>query len=122
MRKLKREAEQGGKVFWDLRIGIHSGPLVAGVVGEKKFAYDVWGDTVNLARRMESSGAVGEINVSRATHDYVREFFDLQPRGFLPAKNKGDVEMFFVKGIKRELLDGDEPNEFFVEKHKYYKV
>lgn len=122
MRKLKREAEAEGKFLWDLRIGIHTGPLVAGVVGEKKFAYDVWGDTVNVARRMESSGAVGEINISRATHDHVKEFFDFQPRGFLPAKNKGDVEMFFVKSIKRELLDGDEPNEFFVEKHKYFKV
>jgi class 3 adenylate cyclase len=122
MRKLKREAEQEGKAFWDIRIGIHSGPLVAGVVGQKKFAYDVWGDTVNLAKGMESCGAAGEINISRSTYDYVREFFDFQPRGLQPAKNRGDVEMFFVKGIKRELLDGDEPNEFFVEKHKYFKA
>jgi class 3 adenylate cyclase len=122
MKKLKREKQEKGEPFWDLRIGIHTGPLVAGVVGEKKFAYDVWGDTVNLASRMESSGAVGEINISRSTYNYVREFFDCQSRGCLPVKNKGDVEMFFIKGVKPELLSDNEKNEFFVEKYKYFKV
>lgn len=83
--------------YFACRLGIHTGKIVAGVVGKKKFAYDIWGDTVNLASRMESSGEVGEINISEATYQLVKQKFECQSRGKIQAKGKGEVEMFFVK-------------------------
>ncbi len=82
---------------WDLRIGIHTGPLVAGVVGSKKFAYDIWGDTVNIASRMESSGEGGKVNISDATFAMVKDWFTCLYRGKVSAKNKGAVDMYFVQ-------------------------
>jgi adenylate cyclase len=93
--KLEREA--AGKPFLRARIGIHTGPLVAGVVGEKKFAYDIWGDTVNLASRMESSGESGKVNISAATYNFVKNDFECRHRGKVPAKNLGEVDMYFVE-------------------------
>jgi histidine kinase len=81
----------------NLRIGIHTGPLVAGVVGKSKFAYDIWGDTVNTASRMESSGQPGRINISSQTMEAIRHEFQCTSRGKLEAKNKGLIEMFFVE-------------------------
>ena len=78
-------------------MGIHSGSVTAGVVGDKKFAYDIWGDTVNTASRMESSGEAGKINISGTTHELVKEKFTCEFRGKLPAKNKGEIEMYFVE-------------------------
>ncbi len=105
-----------GRTFWQARLGIHTGPLVAGIVGRKKFTYDVWGDTVNQARRMESSCEPGKINVSRETFEATRDFFDAVSRGMV-ITNKGEsFEMFFVTGIKRELSengDGRRPNDEF---------
>ncbi|MBI3502779.1 MAG: tetratricopeptide repeat protein [Bacteroidetes bacterium] len=84
---------------WSLRIGIHSGPVTAGVVGDKKFAYDIWGDTVNVASRMESSCEAGKINISGATYNLMSHISYLNTvfRGKIPAKNKGDIEMYFVE-------------------------
>ncbi|RMF21600.1 MAG: hypothetical protein D6765_15410 [Bacteroidetes bacterium] len=79
------------------RIGIHSGPLVAGVVGRKKFAYDIWGDTVNLAARLESKGAPGRVNISAATYSLVKDRFPCEHRGKVAAKNVGEIDMYFVK-------------------------
>ncbi len=102
--------------IWDLRIGIHTGSVIAGVVGQKKFSYDIWGDTVNTASRMESSGKIGKINISESTYQLVKQFFDCEFRGKMPVKYKGDIAMYFVDGIKPELSekDGLTPNTEFL--------
>lgn len=81
---------------FEVRIGIHSGPVVAGIVGIKKFAYDIWGDTVNTAARMEQNGETGKINISEATYKLVKDKFETKFRGEIPAKNKGNLKMYFV--------------------------
>ncbi|MEZ4788968.1 MAG: adenylate/guanylate cyclase domain-containing protein [Flavobacteriales bacterium] len=88
-----------GLPYFEIRIGLHTGPVVAGIVGVKKFSYDIWGDTVNTASRMESSGEPGKVNISGATHDLVKEAPDLAftPRGKVQAKGKGVMEMYFVE-------------------------
>ncbi|MGN6247416.1 MAG: adenylate/guanylate cyclase domain-containing protein, partial [Ginsengibacter sp.] len=79
------------------RIGIHTGPLVAGVVGDKKFAFDIWGDTVNTASRMEQNSEANRINISKTTYELVKEKFRCIYRGKKAAKNKGKIEMYFVE-------------------------
>jgi adenylate cyclase len=94
------EAIANGKRFWGVRIGLHIGPLVAGIVGVRKLAYDVWGDTVNTASRIESAGEPGRINVSRAFHDKVSDLVISESRGELNCKGKGAIEMFFINDLK----------------------
>ena len=89
---------------FDIRIGINTGPVVAGVVGTKKFAYDIWGDTVNVASRMESMSEPGKINISHSTYELIKEDVDCEYRGAIEAKNRGKVKMYFVKAIKKEAV------------------
>jgi adenylate cyclase len=97
----QKRQEQGLPV-WDIRIGIHIGPIVAGVVGKKKYAYDIWGSTVNIASRMESNGEPGQINVSAATCEQINNHFICTHRGKVYAKNVGEIDMYFVEG-EREI-------------------
>ena len=96
MEQHQLEREVKGKARFEARIGIHTGPVVAGIVGVKKFAYDIWGDTVNIASRMESSGEAGEVNISGSTYSLVKDKFMCQYRGKVEAKNKGEIDMYFV--------------------------
>lgn len=101
MRAIAEEKKEKGEKFWEIRIGVHTGPLTAGVVGKKKFAYDIWGDTVNTASRMESSSEAGKVNISGTTYELVKEYFDCEYRGKVDAKGKGLIDMYFVKGLKQ---------------------
>lgn len=92
-----------GSEFWQIRIGIHSGPVTAGVIGTSKFAYDIWGDTVNTASRMESASEPGRVNISGDTYGLVKDFFQCAYRGKVKAKGKGEVDMYFLERIKPEL-------------------
>lgn len=87
-----------GLVPWEMRIGIHVGPIVAGVVGKRKYAYDIWGSTVNIASRMESNGEPGKINISSSVYEMVKDQFTCTYRGKIYAKNIGDIDMYFLEG------------------------
>jgi len=115
--KAKRVSKK--QPHWEIRVGIHSGHLVAGVIGNKKFAYDVWGDTVNTASRIESAGQKGKINISGATYELVKDFFECRHRGKIKAKNKGSIDMYFVNQIRPQLAKARNlPNGKFVEMYQ----
>jgi len=124
MNNIKEEQTARGMKFWDIRIGIHTGTVIAGVVGQKKLSYDIWGDTVNTASRMESSGIAGKINISGVTYEYVKDFFICEYRGKMPVKYKGDLDMYFVKGIRPELRGKEKagPNNVFISKLLAIKI
>lgn len=123
MLNLKSISEIEGMKFWDIRIGIHTGTVVAGVVGQKKLSYDIWGDTVNTASRMESSGDAGKINISGTTYEFVKDFFVCEHRGKMPVKYKGEIDMYFVNGIVDSLKDeNNNPNFRFILKMQLIKL
>ena len=99
---------KNGKIPWELRVGVHTGPIVAGVVGKKKYAYDIWGSTVNISSRMESNGEAGKLNISAATYELVKEDYNCSHRGKIYAKNIGDIDMYFVEN--EVLLDANQEN------------
>jgi class 3 adenylate cyclase len=86
-----------GLPAFEFRIGIHTGPVVGGVIGMKKFAFDIWGDTVNMATRLEQNGETGRINISAASYELVKERFSCSPRGTIRLKNGREMEMYFVE-------------------------
>lgn len=103
----RKERVEKNETPWELRIGINTGEVVAGVIGSKRFAYDVWGNAVNVAARMETASEPGKVNVSGKTFDLIEPFFECTYRGKIPAKNKGHIDMYFVERIKPELsVDG----------------
>jgi adenylate cyclase len=123
MSKLKETSQIQGMKYWDIRIGIHTGTVVAGVVGQKKLSYDIWGDTVNTASRMESSGEAGKVNISGTTYEFVKDFFICEHRGKMPVKYKGELDMYFVSGIMPELRDEDgKPNRKFILKMQLLRL
>lgn len=93
--RIRKDNEKSGKPSWGIRIGIHTGDLVAGVIGKSKFAYDIWGSAVNIASRMESAGEPGKVNVSGVTHQLVKEIFNTEYRGGIDVKNMGKMDMYF---------------------------
>jgi class 3 adenylate cyclase len=97
---VKAERQSQGLPYFEARLGIHTGPVVAGVVGAKKFAYDIWGDTVNTAARMEESSEPGRVNVSENTYLLAKYEFEWQYRGKIAAKNKGQMDMYYVTSMK----------------------
>lgn len=100
LQHMKAERLNRGMPFFEARVGIHTGAVVAGVVGSKKFAYDIWGDTVNIAARMQEACEPGQVNVSESAYSLTKYEFEWQSRGRIAAKNKGDLEMYYVKGVK----------------------
>ena len=123
MNNMKNDPSKPAARFWDIRIGIHTGTVIAGVVGHKKMTYDIWGDTVNTASRMESSGEPGKINISGTTYEFVKEYFTCDYRGRMPVKYKGDLEMYFVTGIRPELREPDgSPNSRFLTRIEMIRI
>jgi class 3 adenylate cyclase len=97
MLKHKDEKKAKSEIPFEIRIGVNTGHVIAGIVGIKKFAYDIWGDTVNIASRMESSSEAGKINISGTTFELVKDKFRCIHRGKIQAKNKGEIDMYFVE-------------------------
>ncbi len=116
MRKVPFSEQYHLLPFWNLRVGIHTGPVTAGVVGKIKFAYDIWGDSVNISKRMESACEVGMVNISGTTYELIKDYFDCRYRGKIEIKNRGRMDMYFVLGIKDEYTDDPKklvPNQKF---------
>lgn len=128
MLERQRVASEKGQKEWEIRIGINTGEVIAGVIGIKRFAYDIWGATVNQAQRMEMHGQPGTVNVSGNTYEYIAPYFECTYRGKVQTKHKGMLDMYYVSGIKPELSikgEGKKPNNKFwkiVDLHLYSSI
>jgi len=106
---------------WQIRISIHSGPVIAGVVGIKKFAFDIWGSTVNRAARLEASGKANTINVSEESRAHIKDLFNLESRGQIKTKDGQNVAMYYVEGLHPTLMEGRvTPRAGFEERYEVY--
>ena len=113
---MKAQREKMRLPALELRVGLHTGPVMSGVVGRRKFTFDIWGDAVNTAALMESNGAPGRINISETVGGHVKTLFELEPRGAVETKHNRKLEMFFLNRLKPEYscdADGRMPNEKF---------
>ncbi|WP_176945606.1 adenylate/guanylate cyclase domain-containing protein [Bradyrhizobium sp. Rc2d] len=120
---LRAECEAIGEHALQLRIGIHTGPVISGVVGNRRITFDIWGDAVNTAWFMEAFGVAGRINVSETVAGHVHGLFDLESRGSIEAKHARAHQMFFLNGLKREYSrneDGNLPNDHFLS--EYHRI
>lgn len=128
MECLKKEAIDADEEYWSLRLGINTGEVIAGVIGSKRLAYDVWGTTVNQAQRMEMLGEPGKVTITKNTFLHIEPYFECEFVGTVESKSKGKIEMYRVLGIKSELsIDGNgiHPNERFhqiVNLHHYSSI
>ena len=116
VRALDEKRARAGGDPWLMRIGIHTGPVVTGVVGKTRTVYDIWGDSVNTASRLESACEPGKINISKTTYDVIKDYFECEYRGKIAAKHKGEIDMYFVNRLKPEYSadeDGFVPNAAF---------
>lgn len=119
----ERQASAGG--FWNIRVGLNTGLVVSGQLGNKKKVFDIWGDSVNTASRMESSGVPGEVNVSGDTYARICDYFECEYRGKMPVKYKGEIDMYFVKRLKPEFAEEGStcrPNALLMQKIQTMKV
>ena len=120
LNSIQEERLKNNKKIWEIKVGMHTGPVTATTMGKKKVSYNLKGDTVNIASRMEATCGVGEINISVMTYEMVREYFVCEYFGKMPVKYKGDIDMYYVKGINPELsIDGNgiNPNNHFITKY-----
>lgn len=105
MQEVVKEVNEKNVFSCKMRIGINTGPCVAGIVGIKKYTYDVWGDTVNISKRLESNCEPGLINISKATYNLIRDHFECEYRGSIEAKGKGEIDMYFVRSVKPTTIN-----------------
>lgn len=122
VRAAQEIAQRGDRAKWQVRVGVHTGPAVAGVVGIHKFAFDIWGDSVNFASRMEASGEPDRINISASTYARVKDFFACDSRGKIKIKDGRRVDMYFVNGVTSDLLveDALTPTTPFARRYRTY--
>jgi class 3 adenylate cyclase len=100
--KIRAEREKLRLPFFELRVGVHTGSVIAGVVGRQRFTYDIWGDAVNVASLMESNGEPGRINVSEQVYHHAKPYFEFTGRGMLEVKNKRPLKMYFLERLRPE--------------------
>lgn len=111
--------------FWNIRVGINTGPVISGTLGYKKKAFDIWGDSVNIASRMESSSEAGQINITSDTYEKVKDYFECEYRGKMPVKYKGEIDMYFVKRLRPEYSEGGSlyrPNTALLQQIQILKI